>query len=231
MSPPVVLLRYMSKIQKESNSQHDAHTHLRAVCCCDICQRYKKKAIHNGVCSEFGVRSAVAIYVKDTKRKQFTTWTARPFPTTRLLRYMSKIQKESNSQHMSSHRRARCRCCDICQRYKKKAIHNSSMLWRDGFRAVAIYVKDTKRKQFTTPTSRPCAIGSCCDICQRYKKKAIHNFNLQLRRQDRAVAIYVKDTKRKQFTTPQCEAHTPHWLLRYMSKIQKESNSQHIQLV
>ena len=67
--------------------------------------------------------------------------------------------------------------------------------------AVAIYVKDTKRKQFTTKGTQGSAGASCCDICQRYKKKAIHNGQDHRLLRRRAVAIYVKDTKRKQFTT------------------------------
>ena len=63
---------------------------------------------------------------------------------------MSKIQKESNSQPDWSENVSFLGCCDICQRYKKKAIHNGWLIVGDGGLAVAIYVKDTKRKQFTT---------------------------------------------------------------------------------
>ena len=70
MSPAAWLLRYMSKIQKESNSQLAFGDGSLAFRCCDICQRYKKKAIHN--CLQL-------IAHQDG-----------------LLRYMSKIQKESN---------------------------------------------------------------------------------------------------------------------------------------
>ena len=118
------LLRYMSKIQKESNSQ----------------------LVTRG-CSRLG---AVAIYVKDTKRKQFTTIIAILINPLMLLRYMSKIQKESNSQQSASLSHPPACCCDICQRYKKKAIHNLVAATHVVVRAVAIYVKDTKRKQFTT---------------------------------------------------------------------------------
>ena len=166
----------MSKIQKESNSQHSISEGVGLTCCCDICQRYKKKAIHN---CKFIARArafAVAIYVKDTKRKQFTTRKSDNSHSIRLLRYMSKIQKESNSQ----------RVCELEQRSH-----------------------------------------GCCDICQRYKKKAIHNGGTGGQRLCGAVAIYVKDTKRKQFTTSSWAPSHGAWLLRYMSKIQKESNSQH----
>ena len=143
----------MSKIQKESNSQRHFVTFREQVGCCDICQRYKKKAIHNHTPFLPPGWSAVAIYVKDTKRKQFTTcgpWNAWAH---QLLRYMSKIQKESNSQQRASDTLTSAGCCDICQRYKKKAIHNSKSYMPLGSNAVAIYVKDTKRKQFTTARS------------------------------------------------------------------------------
>ena len=165
----------MTKIQKESNSQHfrqvsyrfrgvvtyDKDTKrkqfttgvalpYRKEGCCDLWQRYKKKAIHNTLCARSPRLGGVVTYDKDTKRKQFTTRMRAAGMNPEVLWPMTKIQKESNSQRRSMTCRQTVRCCDLWQRYKKKAIHNQpsySLPFRYG---VVTYDKDTKRKQFTT---------------------------------------------------------------------------------
>ena len=191
----------MSKIQKESNSQPSFSSCDREGSCCDICQRYKKKAIHNDVQDALGVPAAVAIYVKDTKRKQFTTPSGRHPQPWSLLRYMSKMQKESNSQRTSRLRPSKAGCCDICQRYKKKAIHNALPITMETLRLLRYMSKIQKESNSQHYLCHTSSSHCCCDICQRYKKKAIHNQLRPWMIDNLAVAIYVKDTKRKQFTT------------------------------
>ena len=217
----------MTKIQKESNSQPARQTVLRLLACCDLWQRYKKKAIHN-ICSDAtSLYSGVVTYDKDTKRKQFTTPIALLMIFTPVLWPMTKIQKESNSQPWQRLRHYLRRCCDLWQRYKKKAIHNL-IVWINLSRlGVVTYDKDTKRKQFTTSLAHivcsPVVLWPmtkiqkesnsqlsdkghwrrlrCCDLWQRYKKKAIHNVTSTRPLPPLGVVTYDKDTKRKQFTT------------------------------
>ncbi len=188
------------------------------------CQRYKSKAIHNYCVALMNLPLAVFImskiqiesnsqrvastsptvnrciyHVKDTNRKQFTT--GLPFCRHAILLYLS------------------------CQRYKSKAIHNyplqgyyfihavfimskiqiesnsQQFLQRGSHTPSCIYhVKDTNRKQFTTPGWPLPVCAALYLSCQRYKSKAIHNKAFLFRNCDRAVFI--------------------------MSKIQIESNSQ-----
>ncbi len=114
-------------------------------------------------------------YFKDTNRKQFTTkhdnWTNSDMLCSIFQRYkskaihnfdigslkqadvvfnISKIQIESNSQH-----------------YLQSLHHNSCCVQ---------YFKDTHLKQFTTMITLLLLIPALCSIFQRYKSKAIHNF-------------------------------------------------------
>ncbi len=192
----------MSKIQIESNSQHALYDEILQKKLYLSCQRYKSKAIHNPVQLSSLINLAVFImskiqiesnsqqafcflrfrcsciyHVKDTNRKQFTTWFW--FLHNSLKLYLS------------------------CQRYKSKAIHNDLRDGRINAYAVFImskiqiesnsqliaivrveivsciyHVKDTNRKQFTT-TCRWCWFR--CKLylsCQRYKSKAIHNISV-----------------------------------------------------
>ena len=108
---------------------------------------------------------------------------------------MTKIQKESNSQRRRSSHSTRC--------------------------GVVTYDKDTKRKQFTTPFFSPCLFSWCCDLWQRYKKKAIHNVVVLNLIRRKGVVTYDKDTKRKQFTTTSDRWRSSRWVLWPMTKIQK----------
>ena len=63
----------MSKIQKESKSQLAGYLTAGPLGCCDLCQRYKKKANHNTIFLALSREMDVVTYVKDTKRKQITT--------------------------------------------------------------------------------------------------------------------------------------------------------------
>ena len=192
----------MTKIQKESNSQHFIGNTGFNPGCCGLWQRYKKKAIHNSRCQSIQELIGVVAYDKDTKRKQFTTFTNGEIVREWVLWPMTKIQKESNSQPAHGADGEAERCCGLWQRYKKKAIHNSvGMPNRFGFGVVA-YDKDTKRKQFTTGHGAICSKQRCCGLWQRYKKKAIHNTSCSVLPFLRGVVAYDKDTKRKQFTTP-----------------------------
>ncbi len=140
-------------------------------------------------------------HVKDTNRKQFTTTPVSPICNSEL--YLS------------------------CQRYKSKAIHNARARITIILCAVFImskiqiesnsqllsfplinnggciyHVKDTNRKQFTTFFRESSQKQKLYLSCQRYKSKAIHNYASSVNSISRAVFI--------------------------MSKIQIESNSQHI---
>ena len=163
--------------------------------CCDLWQRYKKKAIHNKsfIYKHFPV--GVVTCDKDTKRKQFTTSSTKLLATSPVLWPVTKIQKESNSQHAVNRTSQNIWCCDLWQRYKKKAIHNIRRRRPWGPRGVVTCDKDTKRKQFTTfPVISKTRIWvlwpvtkiqkesnsqradradtqhlRCCDLWQRYK--------------------------------------------------------------
>ncbi len=188
------------------------------------CQRYKSKAIHNRLLYQNKKQEAVFImskiqiesnsqqlkgfdksalrciyHVKDTNRKQFTTYNT--YPECYVWLYLS------------------------CQRYKSKAIHN--WMIDDNWSSIAVFimskiqiesnsqhhlikyqkhwsciyhVKDTNRKQFTTKNSIFIGIMELYLSCQRYKSKAIHN---------------------------RCSERTAVYLAVFiMSKIQIESNSQ-----
>ncbi len=114
-----------------------------------------------------------------------------------------------------------------CQRYKSKAIHNNiptilstsiavfimskiqiesnsqlSLSSTTNFGSCIYHVKDTNRKQFTTIRNRNIYIFQLYLSCQRYKSKAIHNMSINPSPSISAVFI--------------------------MSKIQIESNSQHL---
>ena len=121
-----------------------------AMRCCDLWQRYKKKAIHNSLRARVFFIRGVVTYDKDTKRKQFTTFRWGMLCSLLVLWPMTKIQKESNSQPGVSEPYLSQRCCDLWQRYKKKAIHNLSLGTALCPPGVVTYDKDTKRKQFTT---------------------------------------------------------------------------------
>ena len=138
----------MSKIQSESNSQHSANGEYLIPRC--------------------------GSNVKDTIWKQFTTFTVADFPYSMLWfqcqRYnlkaihncsrrrlwiwgvvvpMSKIQSESNSQHIA------------CNDFRDISCGSN--------------VKDTIWKQFTTPVFLSHPQGQLWFQCQRYNLKAIHN--------------------------------------------------------
>ena len=199
------------------------HLHLRL---CSIFQRYKMKAIHNKELPDvleyatvFNIskiqnesnsqlpRAAIeggsdcVQYFKDTKWKQFTTYLEISLSVSAL--------------------------CSIFQRYKMKAIHNrrkvfpfffytvfniskiqnesnSQLIWLGllSLSHCVQYFKDTKWKQFTTKKLRRTILLLLCSIFQRYKMKAIHNNVLNRY----AILITVFN----------------------ISKIQNESNSQHI---
>ncbi len=165
----------MSKIQIESNSQRYCYgccgsrnciyhvkdtnrkqfTTLQSSYICSTvlylsCQRYKSKAIHNF--PEFFHSFIIAVFI------------------------MSKIQIESNSQHLE--------------------------VLTDNLPSCIYHVKDTNRKQFTTITFFRGDNRKLYLSCQRYKSKAIHND--EPAEPDDVVAVFI------------------------MSKIQIESNSQHI---
>ena len=268
----------MTKIQKESNSQPTENHPIARMWCCDLWQRYKKKAIHNSPWLVAHLQAGVVTYDKDTKRKQFTTSLKVVYLNLQVLWPMTKIQKESNSQPSRCAACSTPRCCDLWQRYKKKAIHNHFVIAQYANEGVVTYDKDTKRKQFTTgqhlvhlghrvlwpmtkiqkeSNSQPalCAAArrrpvlwpmtkiqkesnsqpgdlngvfpkGCCDLWQRYKKKAIHNRGGELSMPRWGVVTYDKDTKRKQFTTESCSSPPRTGVLWPMTKIQKESNSQ-----
>ena len=114
--------------------------------------------------SAFYIDWAVVLYVKDTKRKQITTIQDSNRAGLRLLCCMSKIQKESKSQPPRGISIVTFRCCAVCQRYKKKANHNFTLPLHKERKAVVLYVKDTKRKQITTPFSLSACIVLllCC---------------------------------------------------------------------
>ena len=166
---------------------------------CSIFQRYKSKAIHNSqsegthiteavfnlskiqiesnsqhpvTVSSFG-KSCVQSF-KDTNRKQFTTGKGNGWKSYWL--------------------------CSIFQRYKSKAIHNTSNFAQKIIIAVfnlskiqiesnsqlrcnsatkskgcVQYFKDTNREQFTTQSTILCHQILLCSIFQRYKSRAIHN--------------------------------------------------------
>ncbi len=239
----------MSKIQIESNSQHERCDIAAEISCIyhvkdtnrkqfttDLetlsyfqvlylsCQRYKSKAIHNKYF--FVALFIVAVFI------------------------MSKIQIESNSQHSFGVSK-RNNCC-------------------------IYHVKDTNRKQFTTTRRNTWRNAELYLSCQRYKSKAIHNYSaggvvtisavfimskIQIESNSQLILVYaknkscciyhVKDTNRKQFTTDNIpDSYNPVLYLscqRYkskaihnlrmcplkkvsavfiMSKIQIESNSQ-----
>ena len=140
----------MTKIRKESNSQQWIRILVHQRGCCDLWQRYEKKAIHNIVYLPILVPLGVVTYDKDTKRKQFTTISSYKIRRPLVLWPMTKIRKESNSQPMRQMHARACRCCDLWQRYEKKAIHNTQSLSKYFAVGVVTYDKDTKRKQFTT---------------------------------------------------------------------------------
>ena len=94
----LLVLWPMTKIQKESNSQLFDINFVILFGCCDLWQRYKKKAIHNLVLNQFSIFHGVVTYDKDTKRKQFTTILILSVVRFMVLWPMTKIQKESNSQ-------------------------------------------------------------------------------------------------------------------------------------
>ena len=211
----------MTKIQKESNSQRLERAERKPLRCCDLWQRYKKKAIHNVFQCRNRRGGGVVTYDKDTKRKQFTTIRLNGRTRSLVLWPMTKIQKESNSQHARRIVSACSGCCDLWQRYKKKAIHNRFEGVNLKGAGVVTYDKDTKRKQFTTgaaktkrelavlwpmtkiqkeSNSQPCnSLTSrsprCCDLWQRYKKKAIHNSFFSGILVLRGVVTCDKDTK------------------------------------
>jgi len=241
----------MSKIQSESNSQLLLKEAVSWMCCgSDVkdtiwkqfttgsavgivpaslwfrCQRYNLKAIHN-----------------DSSQATKTLIVVVP---------MSKIQSESNSQQIEQGQPSKY-CCgsDVkdtiwkqfttnlelhsdwsplwfrCQRYNLKAIHNTDhrRLYRtfvvvpmskiqsesNSQQAVVITfsfsccgsdVKDTIWKQFTTEAFSAFINTKLWFRCQRYNLKAIHNLAWRLRR--------------------------PSFVVVPMSKIQSESNSQHL---
>ena len=214
----------MSKIQSESNSQHRPSGIVQFLCCdryvkdtiwkqfttllhnlplmlllWSVCQRYNLKAIHN-VSPLRGSPNDVVIG-------------------------MSKIQSESNSQHLITELYTKGRLWSVCQRYNLKAIHNGyNGRCINGYVVIGMskiqsesnsqpisnwwiiakgcdrYVKDTIWKQFTTLDRNRFAKGSLWSVCQRYNLKAIHN-GLQGQQKTSSVVIG-------------------------MSKIQSESNSQ-----
>ena len=88
---------------------------------------------------------------------------------------------------------------------QKESKSQQSSLGCSQVRVVAIDVKDTKRKQITTKAASI--------------PEHIH-----------VVAIDVKDTKRKQITTVKDNTTNNCKLLRLMSKIQKESKSQRLEV-
>ncbi len=120
--------------------------------------------------------------------------------------------------------------CSIFQRYKSKAIHNTTGTNESCFCAVfniskiqiesnsqqgvgvgfqgrccVQYFKDTNRKQFTTSLKHLITFRRLCSIFQRYKSKAIHN----------SAAVWPK----------------LFFAVFNISKIQIESNSQHKQSI
>ena len=140
-------------------------------------------------------------YFKDTNREQFTTV------------YDSNLQRPL--------------LCSIFQRYKSRAIHNTQ-LWKHfsppavfniskiqiesnsqqivckGIRSHGCvqYFKDTNREQFTTCSLLKNSRGVLCSIFQRYKSRAIHN-----------IRVWAFNIFQAVFN---------------ISKIQIESNSQHL---
>ncbi len=195
-----------------------------AAALCLSCQRYKSKAIHNPlkcpgstpgvvfIMSKIQIESnsqriiprtawgcCCVYHVKDTNRKQFTTFSLMSFSSKSL--------------------------CLSCQRYKSKAIHNPGYYIlcrhyvvfimskiqiesnsqqmdspRGFYRCCVYHVKDTNRKQFTTPKRDKLNDLLLCLSCQRYKSKAIHNRMPMVR--SSLIVVFI------------------------MSKIQIESNSQ-----
>ena len=164
----------MSKIQSESNSQQVLYICADDDRLCFLCQRYNLKAIHNKF-----VRLAY---------RQLVVFS------------MSKIQSESNSQQ-------------------------GTRLWMQGSCCV-FYVKDTIWKQFTTIRLLWFFGDRLCFLCQRYNLKAIHNRLLRVihyfdvvfsmskiqsesnsqpavhfHAHSSSCVFYVKDTIWKQFTT------------------------------
>ena len=189
----------ISKIQIESNSQLEHFIYIIICCCvqyfkdtnrkqfttfstngrkyamlCSIFQRYKSKAIHNDLSN---------------------------FPASELVVFnISKIQIESNSQHLTKGTASGVCCVQ--------------------------YFKDTNRKQFTTHLALHLQNCLLCSIFQRYKSKAIHNIYFAVKFSNSVVfniskiqiesnsqhltsclidllccVQYFKDTNRKQFTT------------------------------
>ncbi len=189
----------MSKIQIESNSQRPFSGDTCGICC--------------------------IYHVKDTNRKQFTTYLV--WQVLQVVLYLSCQRYKSKAIHNRNH----FQCSDFHAVFimSKIQIESNSQLTLGGF-AIAIgciyHVKDTNRKQFTTAPS-PCSHNVPLYLsCQRYKSKAIHNITKALVKGCEAVFImskiqiesnsqqtvmcrffgcrciyHVKDTNRKQFTT------------------------------
>ena len=217
-----------------------------------IRQRYNLKAIHNSTKDILAIVYVVYQYVKDTIWKQFTTIRLNQIQTYSLFINTSKIQFESNSQHMRLSSFANVGCLSIRQRYNLKAIHNIANIVIVASNVVYQYVKDTIWKQFTTylfclnilqtlfintskiqfesNSQRPFIdtyILLCClSIRQRYNLKAIHNPQPPIVKPSLVVYQYVKDTIWKQFTTCILCLFWKKRLFINTSKIQFESNSQ-----
>ena len=159
----------MTKIQKESNSQRHPRLTARSCWCCDLWQRYKKKAIHNHFPKLPPQNFGVVTYDKDTKRKQFTTSICSMLSHSGVLWPMTKIQKESNSQLAPARSEKTARCCDLWQRYKKKAIHNSGQNKEHPPWVLWPMTKIQKESNSQRPLLIIFKIARCCDLWQRYK--------------------------------------------------------------
>ncbi len=193
----------MSKIQIESNSQQAAGIVQNTFSCvyhvkdtnrkqfttthgrrnrsswlCLSCQRYKSKAIHN-MRALFPAQLSVVFI-------------------------MSKIQIESNSQHLSDNF-----VISICCVY---------------------HVKDTNRKQFTTFCREAWNDNRLCLSCQRYKSKAIHNIR-SVSIAKILLCLSCQRYKSKAIHNRRGKYHFVSLVVFIMSKIQIESNSQHLVVI
>jgi len=247
----VFVVLNISKIQTESNSQPKGRQGSQARWLCSIFQRYKLKAIHNGDTAVLA-RQTVVLNISKIQTESNSQHTGGSLFFLLVVLNISKIQTESNSQHACSHTFILSCCaqyfkdtnwkqfttvgdilpgawrlCSIFQRYKLKAIHNvklrtnflkmvvlniskiqtesnsqRSYIIGDPIGGCAQYFKDTNWKQFTTAALPIIFNLPLCSIFQRYKLKAIHNGCWW------------------------CAA--PSEVVLNISKIQTESNSQHI---
>ena len=183
---------------------------------CSLFQRYKLKAIHNGLmlplsknilCSLFQRYKLKAIHNVETKEPEFID----------TVFIISKIQIESYSQRSFSSLGNFGHCvhyfkdtnwklfttsirlflfsfllCSLFQRYKLKAIHNYQLQLLFFFVTVFIISKIQIESYSQQPMGMQQIQKQLCSLFQRYKLKAIHNEYFSINYKTRTVFIISK---------------------------------------